>query len=327
VNTYFSGLSWKPFSAFYHHNAEISSAKTEHSPLFAKVSKALVNVGNTFTQLGRSLYNRVTAGLCFLKEKVFEAVFYTVLKIYSFFFSPQDTTTATTGSQAVNPSATRSIFRGYPKELTITPDLKTYQTDGIIDWSAVRKTYIDIQEKLPTYIDIQEKLPTFTEKNKVYKKDSVSQVIRVPADGNCLFHSLSKVLSISDMLPEHQNQSNHKLLRELACEYLEMRQEKDDLVFNSLLADYLENYERNFGEGKTPGDFEQKDVPAFLEKYRKDRFWGGPAAIYAISKIFHARVVVQYTDPANPDFVCNETDGTRSVSILYSGFHYDAIVK
>lgn len=168
-------------------------------------------------------------------------------------------------------------------------------------------------------------------------QNAKQQIVKILSDGNCLFRAISYV--------QYKDQNKHSDLRKIACDYLK---ENSTLLMVEvrLLGDCIDYLEtqilRQKLELETAASLCQDeaiplpslDTPIllsqekFLEKSQENAFWGGSAALYALSMHFQQRIIVQHpNNPAVGDLVINEEIFPKGepITISFNGDHYDAV--
>ena len=125
------------------------------------------------------------------------------------------------------------------------------------------------------------------------------EMIRMRADGNCLFRALAHQL--------YGNQEIHSIIRNKCCNYIALERE----YFEYYLADRsFENY---------------------LNTMRQDKTWGGNLELQAFSE-FYRKTVEVYTDNPIPQAhhifgaAYSEAGGERPIQLFFRGRHYNSLL-
>jgi Holliday junction resolvase RusA-like endonuclease len=172
-----------------------------------------------------------------------------------------------------------------------------------------------------TFQQIQTQIQTQMNQRIINSFEGPIKILKIPGDGNCLFSSIS--VKLYDTKPgSQQHTQKTKMLRKLAS---------DHIIKNMPV--YWENLQIVAREA-FPNSKEDNNalVKKYADSLTKDGFWGGEAAIHAITNIFKTKISIIQAD--TPTLVFEPTGGItlNSIHLYFSGEgntknHYDAVIE
>ena len=116
--------------------------------------------------------------------------------------------------------------------------------------------------------------------------------LRVPGDGDCLFHSLSEILHLENNIKKHgshvytfrnKNHQNATKLRKDVVTWMEQN-------INKVVKGSVESIQTSIEDAVQNEPKKYKNVTTYLQKMKQPGEYGGQPEIYAFSELFKKNV-------------------------------------